>query len=95
MFNQILWWIGNAIEALILARSIKGKLYEKYPAFYFYLSTVLLIELVRFAAYTFQPSLHRLLYWYTEYLVATVGYGVARELGLATAMAEAQALLKV
>lgn len=80
MFNQILWWIGNAIEALILARSIKGKLYEKYPAFYFYLSTVLLIELLRFAAYTFQPSLHRLFYWYTEYLVATVGYGVILEI---------------
>lgn len=80
VFNQILWWIGNAIEALILARSIKGKLYEKYPAFYFYLSTVLLIELLRFAAYTFQPSLHRLLYWYTEYLVATVGYGVILEI---------------
>jgi len=80
VFNQILWWIGNAIEALILARSIKGKLYEKYPAFYFYLSTVLLIELLRFAAYTFQPSLHRLLYWYTEYLVAIIGYGVILEI---------------
>src|SRR5260370_35414357 len=80
VFNQILWWIGNAIEALILVRSIKGKLYEKYPAFYFYLSTVLLIELLRFAAYTFQPSLHRLLYWYTEYLVATVGYAVILEI---------------
>ena len=80
MFNQIVWWIGNAIEALILARSVNGKLYEKYPAFYFYLSTVLLIELLRFAAYTFQPSLHRLLYWYTEYLVAIVGYGVILEI---------------
>jgi len=80
VFNQILWWIGNAIEALILARSIKGKLYKKYPAFYFYLSTVLLIDLLRFAAYTFQPNLHRLLYWYTEYLVATVGYGVILEI---------------
>jgi len=80
VFNQILWWIGNATEGLILARSIKGKLYEKYPAFYFYLSTVLLIELLRFAAYTLQPSLHRLLYWYTEYLVAIVGYGVILEI---------------
>src|SRR5260370_30740487 len=77
---QILWWIGNATEAFILARSFKGKLYEKYPAFYFYLSTVLLIDLLRFAAYTFRPSLHRLLYWYTEYLVATVGYAVILEI---------------
>jgi len=80
VFTQILWWIGNATEAFILVRSIKGKLYEKYPAFYFYLSAVLLIDLLRFAAYTFQPNLHRLLYWYTEYLVATVGYAVILEI---------------
>ena len=80
MFTQILWWIGNATEAFILARSIKGKLYEKYPSFYFYLSTVLLIDLLRFAAYTFRPNLHRLLYWYTEYLVAIVGYVVILEI---------------
>lgn len=80
MFTQILWWIGNATEAFILARSIKGKLYEKYPAFYFYLSAVLLVDLLRFAAYTFRPNLHRLLYWYTEYLVAIVGYVVILEI---------------
>jgi len=80
VFTQILWWIGNATEAFILARSIKGKLYEKYPAFYFYLSAVLLVDLLRFAAYTFRPNLHRLLYWYTEYLVAIVGYVVILEI---------------
>lgn len=80
MFTQILWWIGNATEAFILVRSIKGKLYEKYPAFYFYLSAVLLIDLLRFAAYTFRPNLHRVLYWYTEYLVAIVGYAVILEI---------------
>lgn len=80
VFTQILWWIGNATEAFILARSVKGKLYGKYPAFYFYLSTVLFIELLRFATYTLQPSLHRVLYWYTEYVAATVGYAVILEI---------------
>src|SRR5260370_12055466 len=80
MFTQILWWIGNATEAFILVRSVKGRLYGKYPAFYFYLSTVLFIELLRFATYTLQPSLHRVLYWYTEYVAATVGYAVILEI---------------
>ena len=80
VFTQILWWIGNATEAFILARSVKGKLYRKYPAFYFYLSTVLFVELLRFATYTLQPSLHRVLYWYTEYVAATVGYLVILEI---------------
>ncbi len=80
VFTQILWWIGNATEAFILVRSVKGKLYGKYPAFYFYLSTVLFIELLRFATYTLQPSLHRVLYWYTEYVAATIGYAVILEI---------------
>ena len=59
---------------------MKGKLYEKYPAFYFYLSTVLLIELLRFATYIFQPSLYQTFYWFSEFLAATVGYAVILEI---------------
>ena len=80
MFVQILWWIGNALEALILARSIKGRFSQKYPAFYLYLGTVLLLELLRFSFYTFQPQFHRAFYWYTEYLSATIGYAVILEI---------------
>lgn len=80
MFGQILWWLGNATEAFVLVRSIREKLYEKYPAFYFYLSTVLLIELLRFSVFTFYPRAHRAFYWYTEFLVATVGYAVILEI---------------
>ncbi len=80
MFVQILWWIGNALETLILARSIKGRFWQKYPAFYLYLGTVLLLELLRFSIYTFQPRFHRVFYWYTEYLSATIGYAVILEI---------------
>lgn len=59
---------------------MKGKLYEKYAAFYFYLSAVLLIELLRFAIYIFQPILYRTFYWSSEYLAATVGYAVILEI---------------
>src|SRR5260370_7192056 len=80
VFTQILWGIGNAVEVFILVRSVKGRVYGKYPAFYFYVSTVLFIELLRFATYPLQPSLHRVLYWYTEYVAATVGYAVILEI---------------
>ncbi len=80
MFVQILWWIGNALETLILVRSIKGRFWQKYPAFYLYLGTVLLLELLRFSIYTFQPRFHRAFYWYTEYLSATIGYAVILEI---------------
>lgn len=80
MFGQILWWIGNAAEAFVLVRSIREKLYAKYPAFYFYLSTVLLLELLRFSVLTLYPLAHRAFYWYTEFLAATIGYAVILEI---------------
>ncbi len=76
MFEQILWWVGNAAEALILLRSIRQKLYKKYPAFYFYLGTVLLLQLFRFSIFVFYPNAFPAFYWYTQFLPATVGYAV-------------------
>jgi hypothetical protein len=80
VLTQILWWIGNALEILILARSIRGKFFRKYPTFYVYLSTVLLVDLVRFSVYIFRPRFHPIFYWYTEVLVALVGYAVILEI---------------
>ncbi len=80
VFEQILWWVGNAAEALILLRSIRQKLYEKYPAFYFYLGTVLLLQLFRFSIFVFYPNAFPAFYWYTQFLPATVGYAVILEI---------------
>ena len=80
MFDQILWWVGNAAEAFILLRSIREKLYEKYPAFYFYLGTVLLLQLFWFSVFVFYPLAFPAFYWYTEFLPAIVGYAVILEI---------------
>lgn len=79
MSEQILWWIGNAAEAFILLRSARGGLYARYPAFYFYLGTVLLVDLFRFSVFVFYPHAFPTLYWYTEFLPAVVGYAVILE----------------
>jgi hypothetical protein len=80
VFDHILWWIGNATEAFILARSINQSFYGKYPAFYFYLTTVLFVELLRFTTYTFEPRFFQAFYWYTEYVAAVAGYAVILEI---------------
>lgn len=80
MFSQILWWIVSATEAFVLVRSGKAKLYGKYPAFYFYLSTVFFLELIRFSVFHFRPISYPAFYWYTEFLAATVGYAVILEI---------------
>jgi hypothetical protein len=79
VFTQILWWLGIALEILILVRSVKGNSCQKYPAFYLYLGTLLLIELLRFSVYTFKPRFYGPFYWYTEFLATTVAYAVILE----------------
>jgi len=80
MFTQLLWWAGNAAEVLLLVRSVQGKFYRKYPTFYFYLGSVLLVTLLRFAVFTFRPGSYPALYWYTQYFAATIGYAVILEI---------------
>ena len=79
VFTQILWWLGIALEFLILVRSVKGNSCQKYPAFYLYLGILLLIELLRFAVYTFKPQFYGHFYWYTEFLATTIAYAVILE----------------
>jgi hypothetical protein len=80
VFDQILWWVGNAAEALLLLRLISEKLYKKYPAFYFYLGTVLLLQLFRFSIFVFYPVAFPWFYWYTQFLPVIVGYAVILEI---------------
>lgn len=84
MFAQFLWWIVSAMEVLLLFRSIQGKFYSKYPAFYFYLSSVLVLELLRFAVFTLRPGSYSVFYWRTQYFAATVGYAVILEIYIQT-----------
>src|SRR6266699_4344887 len=80
MFTQILWWAANFAEVLLLARSIQGKFLRRYPTFYFYLGSVLIVSLLRFVVFTFRPSSYPVLYCYTQYFAATVGYAVILEI---------------
>ena len=69
-----------ATEAFILVRSINAKVYDKYLAFFIYLTAVLLIDLLRFSVLSFHPSIYAPFYWYTEFLHATIGYAVILEI---------------
>src|ERR1700730_933903 len=80
MFGEILRWTANSAEALLLVRSIQGRFYRRYPTFYFYLGSVLIVSLLRFAVTTFRPSSYPAFYWYTQYFAATIGYAVILEI---------------
>jgi len=80
VFAQVLWWTEIAAEALLLARAIRARFYTKYPLFYFYVSSVLLLELFRVAVFTKLPNSYPVFYWRTQFLAAIAGYAVILEM---------------
>ena len=80
MLTQILWWSGNVILACLLARAVKDRFFAKYLVFYFYLSHVLLLMLLRFYFYVFKPSAYRAFWWDTQIISVAIGYCVIWEI---------------
>lgn len=80
MFNQLIWCAGLFLGGMILFRAIWCRIFAKYPYFYTYFSCVLLIDLARFFVYTQHPSAYRNVYWSTQFLSISVGYGVILEI---------------
>lgn len=76
MLGQIIWWACIAVEAMLLARALWGKLLKQYPAFYAYLSFVWMQSLLRFSVYHVRPRLYTKVFWITEWLGVLVGCAV-------------------
>jgi hypothetical protein len=80
MFNESIWWGCVALEVLLLTQGFRSKLASRYPAFYTYISFVLLQEVIRFAVHHWRPHLYRSLYWSTEILAVMFGCLVVFEI---------------
>lgn len=80
MLGQAIWWACIAVEALLLARGLLGKLLKTYPAFYAYLLFVWMQSLLRFSVYHARPQLYPKVYWITEGLGLLAGCAVVFEI---------------
>ena len=80
MLAQVIWWSGIAIEAVILARALSGRLLKLYPAFYGYLLFVWAQSLLRFSIYHARPPLYARVFWITEWLGVLAGCAVVFEI---------------
>ena len=80
MLRQVIWWACVFLEALVVLRAAKKGLVSKYPIFYVYLLSVLLVELLRFAAFQWYPPAYRAVYWDTQFLSLVIGCGVVFEI---------------
>jgi hypothetical protein len=73
-------WASIVAESLLLVRAVQGKFIGKYLIFYIYLSSVLLLELLRFEVQYFQPDWFPIVYWRTEYVPVLLSYVVIFEI---------------
>lgn len=80
MFWQILWWAANFLQAALLYRCIRGKYWTRFRLFYFYLSAVLVRELISYYLFVFHPGLRGTFYWHTEVLLDLLAYLVIWEI---------------
>lgn len=73
MLTQVILWGGVALEALVILRGARGKLWRCYPIFYLYLSFVLLetVSLSRF--YRTAPQLYAYAYWTCQFIALVLG----------------------
>jgi hypothetical protein len=82
MLTQVIWWSSIALESLLLFRGFRGKLVSRYPAFYFYISFVLVQDLVCFAVDRLRHGAdeYSYAYWTAEFLCVLVSCGIVLEI---------------
>jgi len=75
MVSWIIWGAGIALESLLLIRAFSGQLLRKYPFFYAYNLSVLLM-----AVLLLSPVLWDKLYWGSQLVTLVIGYGILLEI---------------
>src|SRR6266481_5231787 len=80
MGTNVIWWSAIALETAVLCRGVKAALLRKYPLFYAYVASVLLIELLRFSCYEFASNFYQAFYWHTELVTIVTSYAVIVEI---------------
>lgn len=80
MLSQVIWYLCVLLEALIVFRGARRSLFSRYPVFYIYLLSVVLVELLRFFTFQWYRNIYGPLYWDTQFLSLVIGCGVVFEI---------------
>jgi hypothetical protein len=76
--QQVIFWIGLAVESAILLRGLQAKLLGRFSLFYGYLAYVLLNSSVEY--FTWGTPLYKPVYWSCEFSSALIGCAIIFEL---------------
>jgi hypothetical protein len=80
MFMIWMWWLGIALEGLVLVRGLQSRQILKFPVFYSYLLFVFTQDLVRFVFYRWASESYPPVYWVTQFVGLLAGSLVVFEI---------------
>lgn len=80
MHSLLVGAAGLALEGLLSFRAIKGKTLGKFPLFWAYIASVLVVDVARDVTYYVHPASYLALYWATQFVTLLVGYGILLEI---------------
>lgn len=73
MLTQIIWWSGNVLEVLLLARGIQLNWMKRFPIFYSYHVFILLESLLLFGLYSWAPRMYAPSWWTCQFVGILLG----------------------
>lgn len=80
MLTLLLWWLGIALECLILFRLGVTRIYRAYPFFCLYLACVLFSSASGYFVYRSHYSMYKYWYWAWDFVCVLAGYTVVLEI---------------
>jgi len=80
LLSLILWWMGLALEFVILARGLQTRLVAKYPYFYAYVFCVFGVSAGLYVGSRLSGDFYNRYYWPTQFVTLIMGCGVILEI---------------
>jgi hypothetical protein len=80
MLSLIIWQAAILLEALVLFRGLRAKLFSRYPNFYIYVLSLFLSDGLLYLVYLFKPAAYQKWAWYPGFLILFLGCGILVEI---------------
>jgi hypothetical protein len=75
-----MWWCGILLEALLLFRGFRARLFSRYPNFFIYVLSLFLADSLSYLFYVMKLSWYGKWFWYSGFLILFLGCGIVLEI---------------
>ncbi len=79
LYQQLVGWVGIVLLAVLAGRVAQQRVYRRYPAFFTYITLVLLTSIAALLVASRAPAVYPTFYWITEFVALLLGLAVTLE----------------